>query len=1432
MDRRGVQEASTSFDIASSFVSKYVRNLALDGDRFSKVVTELGRGTAFTETEFMAVAMIDIAGYSKFTSALTDMGKISSEILTETVGKFLNDIINVVNHHDGDILKFLGDALLVTFTSSTKSNAFERPETIAERAIMCCSQILQKHGSFTINCDGFGANAGLPTSNSQNPESEYLSNLTAIPDSKTTTQINEKLRLHIAITGGDLEHVIMGNPNERLDYSVYGSCLSSLGHILDHTSPGEIGIDLALWNLLSYQQSEYGRRLGSLFKVEPIAHTFARLNLESVNILTSNISRKMSVAPPDKVPQLLPAEETTMRMLSKFINQSMTWKLLAIKNVAGEKGEIKNKEGSAWLNYPQNHDTRRGTLTSVKSTGLGVFNQWNNLIAGEFRTLSIVFVKLHKTFDPRVSQLALSAFLTSLRKYEGVFQQYSVDDKGQTLMASEPKYAVPAMLDFLIFASKNGITPISIGIATGELLFAVIGNTSRCEVSLLGDTVNIAARLMGLELEQDVILCDENTHLGADDLNAHMDLGLHKLKGKDDLRRIWKILPKAGESAILNEDFFGYQNERDQMLKLFNKWKVSHSKVNIFVEAASGLGKSKLGKMFANHALANEIPVCLTQGSELEQGTPYFGLNFHSRTGGATRSHHPEAEDFLRYHNEDFEMAPLLGLILPELKAHENPKTAKLDQQTKGNLARSLILRIFKSFVSKQKFVFIFDDIQWLDELSLEIILSLVRFSSQECMVFLSRPVKESGSDTLKTIQSHRSVQTFQLKGLDSPAIEQMIIQKLNDSGHAVNKIDDSLVQGICEKGSGFPLYIDVMGDALREKINKDFIIDSSGCLKIADITKSANDVLIDNVGTAVISHFDKLNSDFQETLRVASCFGQYFNLRDICELSRLRLSIMETKELIEKNDVYNFIQIDSTPVTTMESESSTTIDAIDYQCSFRHISIMNAIYDSLSFATRSTINQLAAERFESLLSETNIEVILPWVCYYYSRSQNKSKAIQYLELLGYEYIQKSTYAEANKTFAKLFEIVENERIKGTIEPLRRGTWLSSYAYALVMRRKVDECVPFALEAINLVHQVPWPSWPQDQKGLKKRFVKTLVKFVGLWFKTRGGKKSLHRDRDGRKISSDQEQQLSTSILMTRDGILEQSMTSIFIASVYSTNDLSTIAAIALMELLCMNITRAYRDLSGWKLILARSAFAFLNGLVPLARFLYKALCEVDGKGEATQIHHLVFATSMIFIGPKISVSAELFESASRYFAERGETISYNMAVAQTATIRFNLGQTGPNITQLATDPNILDIFTGSALYTIAKKLTSTNELTEALEYLEKLRLFTFHVWKTSSSLTLLNHIEWPLQLLRGDYRNALNSLREAQNQFRQVARLQVPPMDAASSASLFIWLWFSPPPQNHTDRVLIIQDRAVEIELRKELIIVLTEGRVKSKKK
>ncbi|KAJ3307983.1 hypothetical protein HDU76_004199, partial [Blyttiomyces sp. JEL0837] len=291
---------------------------------------------------------------------------------------------------------------------------------------------------------------------------------------------------------------------------------------------------------------------------------------------------------------------------------------------------------------------------------------------------------------------------------------------------------------------------------------------------------------------------------------------------------------------------------------------------------------------------------------------------------------------------------------------------------------------------------------------------------------------------------------------------------------------------------------------------------------------------------------------------------------------------------------------------------------------------IMNAIYESLPFSTRFELNQRAAERLESMLNESNEEIMLPWVCFHFSRSQNYVKAIKYLDQLGCLYVKKCTFSEAIVTFEKLLAIA-NANLKGTglpneIERLRRGNWLSNCAYSYATRRNGTNSVTYALEAIQEVHPNPWPV---DEADIKKRFLKSMVHFLVLWVKTRHGTKPVHQlaaKIGPKKISNNY-------VFVTREQILEQAMMSIYLASVYNPSIMSSMVALAMMEVLCMVIVRAYRDLPNWRVTLARSAFAFHFPLKPLAKLLFKAALKLENVGEPSFAHHFSFGANIHFPG-------------------------------------------------------------------------------------------------------------------------------------------------------------------------------------------------------
>src|SRR5690554_3167475 len=89
--------------------------------------------------------------------------------------------------------------------------------------------------------------------------------------------------------------------------------------------------------------------------------------------------------------------------------------------------------------------------------------------------------------------------------YEGSINKFLMDDKGSTLIAcfglppvSHEDDSTRAVLSAIRVCEKLfdlGLT-VSVGITTGEVFCGVVGSKTRREYTVLGDSVNLAARLM------------------------------------------------------------------------------------------------------------------------------------------------------------------------------------------------------------------------------------------------------------------------------------------------------------------------------------------------------------------------------------------------------------------------------------------------------------------------------------------------------------------------------------------------------------------------------------------------------------------------------------------------------------------------------------------------------------------------------------------------------------------------------------------------------------------------------------------------------------------------------------------------------------------------------------------------------------------------
>ncbi|KAF9113556.1 hypothetical protein BGX27_001317, partial [Mortierella sp. AM989] len=84
----------------------------------------------FSYTQFGAVLMVDIVGFSQMTSIASSKGDVGAEMLSSQIGAYFDIAIRIIEYHGGDVVKFLGDALLVVFQADPSSESLLSPDAI------------------------------------------------------------------------------------------------------------------------------------------------------------------------------------------------------------------------------------------------------------------------------------------------------------------------------------------------------------------------------------------------------------------------------------------------------------------------------------------------------------------------------------------------------------------------------------------------------------------------------------------------------------------------------------------------------------------------------------------------------------------------------------------------------------------------------------------------------------------------------------------------------------------------------------------------------------------------------------------------------------------------------------------------------------------------------------------------------------------------------------------------------------------------------------------------------------------------------------------------------------------------------------------------------------------------------------------------------
>ncbi|MCB8942374.1 MAG: tetratricopeptide repeat protein [Ardenticatenaceae bacterium] len=692
----------------------------------------------------------------------------------------------------------------------------------------------------------------------------------------------------------------------------------------------------------------------------------------------------------------------------------------------------------------------------------------------DLRRVSVIFMTLpglnpDTTLDR--AQAIMETLQATLYRFEGSVNKISVDDKGLTLLAAlglpplahedDAVLAVQAARALYTALTELGF-PCAAGVTTGRAFCGTIGNSTRREYTMIGDVVNMAARLMQNAVAHtppgDVpILCDEVTFEEAKSRLHFATLEPIPIKGKQGLVPVYRPLGEK-RPAIHSEEattIVGREKERMVLNEALQQLMQGKSQT-IVIEGEAGIGKSQLVNNLQRQAEAMRVGAFVGSGTTIERAASYHAWrNVFSQMFDIGILVDPQAQqrhlhNLLEDEPEILERISLLNPILP-FNLPDNELTAQMTGQTRADNTRDLLIRLLQDSVNRSPKLIILEDAHLLDSVSWDLVLAVSRRVRPCLLVLALRPIPEPRPEVYEQLVTADNAHHLTL---DTLSAEETLLLIQNRLGVAA--LPGPVADLILEKGGGNPFFSEELAFTLRDT---GYVTIINGACQVSPQVDFEALSLPDTVQGIVMSRIDRLLPGEQLTLKVASVIGRFFaynTLRDVYPIGE------------DKPRLPQYLQ-------QLEQRALTTMDSPEPELSytFNHIITQEVAYNLLLYEQRRQLHDAVAVWYEKTYGlQTNgreqdeapqpSSLVLSLLVHHHHHAGNVARERHYATLAGHQAVLQFANAEAVHYLSRALELTKVDDYQARYELLLAR----ESVYNLQGLREAQEQDLTALEAV------------------------------------------------------------------------------------------------------------------------------------------------------------------------------------------------------------------------------------------------------------------------------------------------------------------------------------------------------------------------------
>jgi class 3 adenylate cyclase/tetratricopeptide (TPR) repeat protein len=848
-----------------------------------------------------SVLFADMSGFTALSEKLSALGKQGSEEISAIINSLFAALVEEVHFHGGGLLKFGGDALTAFFDAATLG---EDHAALAGNAALAMQRRMARFAALRTRAGTF------------------------------------TLRLRIGVHSGRVFAAQVGT-TEHIELVVTGRTINRVALAQEIAEPGEVVIS-----------DETSRLLRNAITT-PRENGFAKITgLPTVELPTTHS---------------LAVDTASYGTLERAIN-ALTARIAALR---------------PYLPYglPQRFlDLPHGVVE-----------------AGEFRPVSVLFANFHDFSaildalgeDVHTAARVLNAYYQRaqevIHRYGGIVNKVDMYTHGDKLMAlfgapvaheDDPERAVRAALDLrqaldaaneeiavllddrrlttddqyteveaVVGRQSSVVLQQKVGINTGVVFAGQVGSAQRREYTVMGQHVNLSARLMSASSDGAVTI-SPSTRRAVEHAITLGELPPVRLKGIAEPVPIAQALAPRTNSArrrsrLRSAALVGRDAELQELLaqSITSLYGAGRA---LAVVADAGLGKTRLLEELIQQLVLRSgnqvgaVPDFLIYTAECQsysQRTPYalarsllgqfFNLGRANDAAAIMSRIERLAPDLVRF-------APLLGELL-RVAIEDTPLTASLSPEQRHDRVLELVEALLLAEAKTQPLVLFIDDLHWGDASSLEILQRLAESAPQAPLLLLF---------------GYRPDQAFQPPGAELASVTILRLRELpaEASLALVRELLDGEpppgLEPLIERAQGNPFFLE---EVVRGLVESAVLVDEGHHWRLSRALDESS--LPGSIEGVITARLDRIDDRSREILQVGAVIGRRFTLPVLSVVAPPLDDLIEHLDALVQHDLLVIEQ-----------------DERDLTHQFRQSMTRDVAYESILYARRRDLHRRTAD--------------------------------------------------------------------------------------------------------------------------------------------------------------------------------------------------------------------------------------------------------------------------------------------------------------------------------------------------------------------------------------------------------------------------------------------------------------------------------------